>query len=117
MEVTNILQTRPYELNDEEKVPVMKSWLGREGLQLIQTHTSSEKEACIKFSCIPSKCFDNNNEVNHALLQIRSMPIGVGPPSPTTLLLNRPFRVLLSQNNREPINFSADNENYEALKS
>ena len=29
MEVNNILQIREYELNDEEKVPIIKNWLGR----------------------------------------------------------------------------------------
>ena len=34
IEVTNIFDTKAYELTDEKKVPVMKNWLGREGLQL-----------------------------------------------------------------------------------
>ena len=46
MEVINRLQTKTYELTEEEKVPILKNWLGREGLQLIQTFTSSEKDAC-----------------------------------------------------------------------
>ena len=32
VEVTNILKTKACELTDEEKVPVIKNWLGREGL-------------------------------------------------------------------------------------
>ena len=32
MEVMNILEIKAYELTDEEKVPVIKNWLGREGL-------------------------------------------------------------------------------------
>ena len=32
MEVANILQTKAYDLNDEDKVPITKNWLGREGL-------------------------------------------------------------------------------------
>ena len=28
----NILQTITYDLNEEEKVPIIKTWLGREGL-------------------------------------------------------------------------------------
>ena len=43
IEVTNILQTRTYELNDEVKVPIIKNWLGKGGLQLIQTFTNSQK--------------------------------------------------------------------------
>ena len=32
IEDTNILETDAYELTDEEKVPVIKNWLGRESL-------------------------------------------------------------------------------------
>ena len=44
MEVTNIVKTKPYELTDEEKVPIIKNWLGKEGLQLLKTFTNEEKE-------------------------------------------------------------------------
>ena len=30
MEVSNILQTKTYELNEEDEVPIIKKWLGRE---------------------------------------------------------------------------------------
>ena len=46
MEVANVLQEKAYDLNDKEKVPIIKNWLGREGLQFIQTLTNAEKEAC-----------------------------------------------------------------------
>ena len=36
MEIANVLQAQMYDVNDEEKVPVIKSWLGREGLHFIQ---------------------------------------------------------------------------------
>ena len=29
-----------------EKVPIIKTWLGREGLQFIQTLTKAEQEVC-----------------------------------------------------------------------
>ena len=35
-----------YELTIEDKVPIIKNWLGREGLQLINTFTNSDKETC-----------------------------------------------------------------------
>ena len=35
MEVTNTSETKTYELNEEEKVPIIKKWLGREGMQLM----------------------------------------------------------------------------------
>ena len=46
MEVTNILLTNTCEVNEEEKVFIIKNWLRREGLQLIETYMKSQKEAC-----------------------------------------------------------------------
>ena len=46
VEVMNILQTRTYELTGEENAPIIKNWLGREGLQLIKTLANEEKEKC-----------------------------------------------------------------------
>ena len=46
LDVTNILQTKTYELTEEEeKVSVIKNYLVIEGIQLIQKLTSSEKGA------------------------------------------------------------------------
>ena len=44
MEVANVHQAKVYDLYDEEKVPVIKNWLGREGLQFLQTLTNAKKE-------------------------------------------------------------------------
>ena len=44
MEVIKILETKAYNLTDEEKALVVKNWLGREGLQLIKSSTNEEKE-------------------------------------------------------------------------
>ena len=41
---TNILETKAYELTDKEKVPVIKNWLGQEGLQCIEMFTNEDKE-------------------------------------------------------------------------
>ena len=38
-------QTKSYELNKEEKVPIMKNWIGRESLQLIKTHNYGTKKS------------------------------------------------------------------------
>ena len=35
MEIMNTLQTRASEVNNDEKVCIIKNWLGREGLQFI----------------------------------------------------------------------------------
>ena len=40
MEVANLLQAKAYNLNDEEKVLIITNWLGREGLQFINSHSS-----------------------------------------------------------------------------
>ena len=63
------------------------------------------------------KCFDKNNDVNLTLLQKILMPIVKGLPSAATLLSNRPIRSWFPQINKKPINFYADDENYEALRS
>ena len=47
LEVTNILEIRAYRISDEEKVPVIKNWLGCEGLVLMETFTQEEKEKYI----------------------------------------------------------------------
>ena len=41
--ITNFVQIKANELTEEEKVPVIKKWLGQEGLQLIQTFSREEK--------------------------------------------------------------------------
>ena len=48
---------------------------------------------------------------------MKSIPIHTGLPIPATLLFNREIRTMLAEINREPINFNADNEHYEALKT
>ena len=54
------------------------------------------------------KCLYTNNDMNLALLQIISMPIDTGLPSPATLLFNRPIIGLLPKMNREPIDINND---------
>ena len=44
MEVLNILETKAYKLAGEEKVQVIKNWLGRKGLQFIKTFTDEGNE-------------------------------------------------------------------------
>ena len=39
MEVRNIPETKMYIVTEEEEVPIIKNWVGREGSQLIQTFT------------------------------------------------------------------------------
>ena len=44
VEVTNILKMKAYQLTNEEKVPVIRNWLGQEVLQVTKTFTHKEKE-------------------------------------------------------------------------
>ena len=46
LEVMNILETRAHKINDEERIPAIKNWLGMEGLMLLETFTQEEKEKC-----------------------------------------------------------------------
>ena len=44
LEVMNILETTAYEINGEERILVIKIWLGWEGLYLMETFMQEEKE-------------------------------------------------------------------------
>ena len=80
--------------------------------------STGQLEAYIKYvKCTTKKCRQTNNDVNFALLQIRSTLEGPGILSPATLLFNRLIRALLPQIGRKPINITKDIEYYEALKS
>ena len=46
MEISTILETKAYELSEEEEDPVIKNWFVQEGLQLNQMFTQEEKEKC-----------------------------------------------------------------------
>ena len=64
----NVLgKKKAYELTDEEKAPVIKTWLGMEGLQFIKTYTNEEKEKCITakelFSMLSSKFRPHHNRI------------------------------------------------------
>ena len=42
LEVISILETRAYEINDEERIPVINNWLGGKGLLLMEDFTQEE---------------------------------------------------------------------------
>ena len=49
--------------------------------------SNGQVEACIKFvRCTLKKCFDSRSDLHIPLLQIRMMPLGLGLPSPATML-------------------------------
>ena len=61
------------------------------------------------------KCLDAKSDPHIALLQIISRPLGLGLPSPATLLFNHPVRGIMPIINGPPIGLNNDNEHYEAL--
>ena len=46
LDVMNILETRAYKIDDEQRTPVIKNWLGWEGLLLMETVKEEEKKKC-----------------------------------------------------------------------
>ena len=46
IEMSNIQQTKVYEISEEKNVPVIKNLFGWEGLQLKKMFTQEEKEKC-----------------------------------------------------------------------
>ena len=66
---------------------------------------------------MPLKCLDTNRDIHLALLQIWSVLIGAGLPSPATMLFNRLIESLSPEMNRDPINVNNDNLYCEALET
>ena len=50
MEVKNMFQS--HNINQAERVPIIKKWLGRQGLQLLETLTQAEHDACHSKDCL-----------------------------------------------------------------
>ena len=74
--------------------------------------------SCIKLvKHTMKKYLGTNNDVNLALLHIRSTPVGPGLPSPTTLLHNRPIRGLMPRAYRMPNNYDYNEDNLNTLKA
>ena len=44
LQVMNILEIRHCEINDEERIPVIKNWLGWDGLLLVKSFTQEENK-------------------------------------------------------------------------
>ena len=63
------------------------------------------------------KCIDTNKDINLALLQICSTPVGTGLHSLAVMLFNRPIHGFLPQMKREPIGIDNDDVQYQALEA
>ena len=68
MEVSNMLQAKVYDLNDKETVPIIKSWLSREGLQFIQTLTLCGERGMQKHSWTV-QCFKRKIHSGHSTMK------------------------------------------------
>ena len=65
--------------------------------------SNGQAEVCIKFiKWTVKKCFDTNNDVYLALLQILSTPNGPLLGSPAALIFNKPIRGLMPKLSRHP---------------
>ena len=77
--------------------------------------SNGQVEACIKFvKCIQKKCFDTKGDPHVALLWIWMTPLGLGVPSPATVLFNHPIRGIMPIISRLLIGVNNE-EHYEAL--
>ena len=75
-------------------------------------HQSNGKvEACIKFI----KCANAGRDVNMALLQIHTTPLGQGLPSPVTLIFGRPVHSIMPVGDCKPIGQDYDDEHHHKL--
>ena len=73
-------------------------------------HQSNRQvEACIKFiKHTFKKCAESGRDKNIALLQIRTMPIGQGLPSPATLMFHRQVQDIMPVVDGKPIGQDCD---------
>ena len=94
-------------------------------MNIVQTITSSyhhqsngQVKGCIQLIKYTIKeCLGSNNDVNLVLLQMRSTSMCVGIPSPAMQPFNRPIWGLSHQMNKDPIDISNNDAQYEALKA
>ena len=78
--------------------------------------SNGQVEKCIKRVKISmKKCCDTKSDIYLALLQVRMMLLGLGLPSPETLLFNCPTRGIMQIVNRALISMDNDEEHHKAL--
>ena len=75
--------------------------------------SNGQVEACIKFiKCTLKKCADSGGDIQMALLQIFTTPLGQGLPSPATLLFNCPVHSIMPVIDRKPIGRDNDDKHH-----
>ena len=62
------------------------------------------------YKACTEKCFDIKWDPHIALLQIRMTPLGLGLPSPATMLFNHPIRGIMPTISRLPIGIDIGEE-------
>ena len=88
-----------------------------QAVSLVYHHQSNEQvEACIKFiKHTFRKCTDLGRDINMALLQIHTMPLSHGLPSPVTLMFNRHVCGIMPVLDCKPIMQDCNNEHHSKL--
>ena len=80
---------------------------------IISHQSNGQLEGCIKLvKWTRNKCFDIKSDKHLALLQVRTMLLGPGIPSPATLLLYHPTRGIMPLINSPPIRANNDDEHH-----
>ena len=75
--------------------------------------SNSQVEACIKFiKCTFKKCADSGSDINMALLQIQTTPLGHGLPSPAMLMFKRPVCSVMPVIDHKPLVEDCDDNHH-----
>ena len=78
--------------------------------------SNGQVEACIKLiKCTFKKCTNAGRDINVALLQICTTPLGQGLPSPTTLMFGRPVCSIMPVVDHKPIGQDYDDKHHHKL--
>ena len=83
---------------------------------LYHHQSNGQVEACIKLiKCTFKKCAESGRDVNMALLQIHTTPLGQGLLSPATIMFGRPVCDIMPVVDCKPIGQDYDDEQHHKL--
>ena len=88
-----------------------------QAVSLAYHHLSNRQfEACIKFiKHTFKKCADSGGDINMALLQIHTTPLGQGLPSLATLIFNRQVHGIMPVLEHKPVGQECDDKHHRKL--
>ena len=88
-----------------------------QAVSLSYHHQSNRQaEACIRFiKCTLKKCANSGGDINMALLQICTTPVGQGLQSPATLMFNRQVHGIMAVLDNKPVGQDCDDEHHSKL--